>query len=654
MTTPGTGATEFPAHPHVWDTLVAAPAEETRDVSAAAPASDPRYILFSFRNLGYLRFYDSVLRLLAERGHRVHVLADYGEGRGDAAEKAMMALVARYPSVTFAWSPKRVSDRYARLSRWLRRCLDYLHFLRPQFDAALVLRERAATRAPRFLVWLGKRPSRWRTLVARGLELVLRRVEPATMSAVALEERIGQRVPDVIVVSPLIVLGSAQFDLLRLARAAGIPTALGVASWDHLSAKVLISTIPDRVFVWNDIQREEAIRYHRIPSGQVLVTGAQCFDQWFDRRPTQSRTDLCRRAGLRDERPFILYVCSALFEGSPSEAAFVERWVRAIRQSSDARLRATPILIRPHPKRNRDWINVHLDEFDNVVVWPPRGEMPVGADGKSMYFDSLYHSAAVVGLNTSALIEAGIIGRPVYTVLLPEFFDNQEGTLHFHYLLQVEGGLLHAARSLDEHLMQVAAGLQDQASAVARNGKFVRAFVRPRGLDVPATQVFVDELERAAVPAAMVGAAGRRWSIPVIRALLWPLTVALRDKQQSAAKQWRQGKVPRHVLTDSKLVVVVWHCRWALRLWGRVWGGELRKDRFWHLVKLRMRERARAAESRREQAVKLKARERRLRQQSAQRAAHHAQKRRQAARARWRARVARVATSLRVRRPPSL
>jgi hypothetical protein len=239
----------------------------------------------------------------------------------------------------------------------------------------------------------------------------------------------------------------------------------------------------------------------------------------------------------------------------------------------------------------------------------------------------------------------------VYTVLLPEFYDNQEGTLHFHYLLQVEGGLLHAARSLDDHLRQVADGLDDHASAVARNGRFVRAFVRPRGLDLPATHVFVDELERTAAPAAAIGVAARPWWISLVRVLLWPLTLGMRPKQPSAARLWREGKVPTHVLTDSKLVVVVWHCRWLFRTWGRLWGGgELTKDRFWHLVKLRMRERSRAAESRREHAVKLKIQERRLRSQ----ASKLTQKRRRAARKKWRARAMHVATRLRGRQPPSL
>ena len=55
----------------------------------------------------------------------------------------------------------------------------------------------------------------------------------------------------------------------------------------------------------------------------------------------------------------------------------------------------------------------------------------------------MFHSVAVVGVNTSALIESGIVGRPVYTVLADEFAGQQEGTLHFQHLKNVNGGLLH-------------------------------------------------------------------------------------------------------------------------------------------------------------------------------------------------------------------
>jgi hypothetical protein len=65
-------------------------------------------------------------------------------------------------------------------------------------------------------------------------------------------------------------------------------------------------------------------------------------------------------------------------------------------------------------------------------VW---GSNPIDEVARADYFDSIFHSAAVVGLNTSAFIEAGIVGRPVLTIVVPEFVENQHGTVHFDYLV---------------------------------------------------------------------------------------------------------------------------------------------------------------------------------------------------------------------------
>ena len=60
---------------------------------------------------------------------------------------------------------------------------------------------------------------------------------------------------------------------------------------------------------------------------------------------------------------------------------------------------------------------------------------------------ALHHSAAVVGLNTSAELEAAIVGRPVYTVLAGDGdADGQASTLHFHYLLERAGRLRSRSR----------------------------------------------------------------------------------------------------------------------------------------------------------------------------------------------------------------
>ena len=125
-------------------------------------------------------------------------------------------------------------------------------------------------------------------------------------------------------ITPLVgVVASSQLDLLRSVRARGVPAAVCVWSWDHLSSKAIIRDVPDRLFVWNDVQKGEALGMHGVPPERVVVTGAQCFDRWFDRQPARGRADFARHVGLPDDRPFVLWVCSALFPGSPSEAEFV-------------------------------------------------------------------------------------------------------------------------------------------------------------------------------------------------------------------------------------------------------------------------------------------------------------------------------------------
>jgi hypothetical protein len=70
--------------------------------------------------------------------------------------------------------------------------------------------------------------------------------------------------------------------------------------------------------------------------------------------------------------------------------------------------------------------------------------------------------------------------------------DNQTGTVHFNYLLNAGGGLLDVAHSLDEHLARLDASLARGDGGVK---PFVREFVRPNGLDVAATPLFIEQVE---------------------------------------------------------------------------------------------------------------------------------------------------------------
>jgi hypothetical protein len=128
-------------------------------------------------------------------------------------------------------------------------------------------------------------------------------------------------------------------------------------------------------------------------------------------------------------------------------------------------------------------------------------------------YDALYHSIAVVGLNTSAQIEAGILGKPVLTLLAPGFEAGQQGTLHFRYLLREEGGFVEVASDLEEHRNHLASALAGTYDVEAIR-KAVQEFIRPEGWHRPVTPILADAITRlgAKKPSAV-----RRWFGPAPR-----------------------------------------------------------------------------------------------------------------------------------------
>jgi hypothetical protein len=473
-------------------------------------------VLFSVRNAAYVRHYEPVLREMASRGHTVELAADGGVK--ERPWPASVEQIARdFPSLRLGRSPDVTFDPWFELATALRQNLFHARFLEPQYSNTPVLLTRAAEKAPGFAKALFESRLARSQLFRRVLTAALRMVERSTPVPRTLNDYLKHTRPDVVVFTPLVVLRTSQLDLLRAARQLGIPTVFAVASWDHLSSKGLLYDVPDRVVVWNQTQSDEAVRLHRVPADRVVVTGAQVFDEWFDRQPSTTRGEFCARVGLDPALPFVFYVGSALFEGSPSEPEFAMRWMDAVRRIPE--LGRVGVLIRPHFKRGAEWAELGMRALPNAVVWPPAGEVPIDARSRESYFDSLFHCAAVVGLNTSALIEGAILGKPVLTPLLPEFYGNQEGTIHFRYLSEGPSALLHTARSLDEHAQQLGRVLAGREPDHERSGRFVRHFVRPGDAGTPATHRVAAAIELAASlrPARAHGG----WRIPAV--LLAPL-----------------------------------------------------------------------------------------------------------------------------------
>jgi hypothetical protein len=462
---------------------------------------------------------------LAERGHAIEIaLAPSSDWEVSDAGSAVVsprtveqleALRSRFPQVNYSVVPRRGDSDGWRQVAWIVRGLaDIAHTANARYAGTAGSRSRLRSRkriltelqearefeplGRRLALTVGKRLSS--ETDARRSRLMLRiaaRMEDAIPTSSEVDRYIEELAPDLVLATGTYNHVSGEVEYLKSARKLGIPSGIFVASWYNLTSKGSLKFTPERVFVWNEIQVQDAVELHGIPRDRVRATGAHAFDEWFERRPTRSREQLLQQLGLDPAEPYVLYLCSSNAIVHRKEVEFVRRWIEALRSSSDERLRRLNVIVRPYPGR------IALDEsrevelgFENVVVWPASGVEPIGTAARADFFDALAHSSAVVGINTTSMIEAAILGKSVLTVLVPEFA--QVTTLHFQYLLAENGGFLHVGKTLDEHVEQLGRVLGEDELGTERRRRFVESFVRPGGLDEPAAPIGARAIEELA------------------------------------------------------------------------------------------------------------------------------------------------------------
>lgn len=443
-------------------------------------------ITFCVAHWGYLRNFDRTLVQLAERGHAVHVLAQSADTFGNQS----LVDELRSHGLTVGWLPDRRDRLWWSFTDQVRHALNFIRFASPRYSATPTVRELLE---PRLQTWLARLPLRFEGhhALTRVLDWALRVAERAVPVDRSLVGILRDASPDLLMVTPLLGVSEHQFDILRAANHLGIRTCLPVNSWDNLSTGAELRFRPQRLLVWNAIQRHEAVADHGVSEDSVVITGAQCFDRWFERQPSRSRAEFCRRVGLDPDHPYVLYVCSALMDAT-DEARYAGEWVRLLRNCEDPLVRQAGILVRPHPQRMRYWDESGVRPGEtNYVLW---GENPVDGDSRAGYFDSMAHAAAVVGISSTAMIEAGFLGKPVLTRLDPRLRFNQFGLRHFSYLLGEEG-LLVSAETDTEHLEQLGEALR-QTMPDERSLHFSSRFARPFGLRVPGTPRVVEAVEQ--------------------------------------------------------------------------------------------------------------------------------------------------------------
>jgi hypothetical protein len=231
----------------------------------SAGQSQPRRLkaLVFLPSIAYYRLFESLLGAMLAAGHQVIVALDH-DRRGVPRDEAHL-LAEPLPRQTGPW---RIA------ASAIRRSLDYLRYLEPEYADAEPLREQARAHAPRAIrALLYLPPFRW-DFGRRPLAWLLRRVEAGIPRPGGVKSFISGQAPDVVLVSPLVEFGSVQADYVRAAQAAGIPSVLVVASEDDLTQGV-IRDVPTMTVTWSETGVNEMVRFHGFPRERTVVVGAE-------------------------------------------------------------------------------------------------------------------------------------------------------------------------------------------------------------------------------------------------------------------------------------------------------------------------------------------------------------------------------------------
>jgi len=300
--------------------------------------------------------------------------------------------------------------------------------------------------------------------------------------------------PDVLLISGgSLAPASMDAEYLKAGVGAKILTVLPAISWDYLTTKTLIYPHPDLLLVWNAPQIEEAATHHGIPREKISVIGSAQFDGWFkDLGPSMAREEFGKKNGLDISAPFIVYLGSS-FNVAQDERWLVEKLVLALRSSGNQTLQKVQVVLRPHPMNYKYYQNFNLPW---TAIIPKQGAIPDTREARQLFFDTVYFSSAVIGINTSAMLESAILGKPLISFIAERYQKTQSEAVHFQALLRANA--MELVSTPEEFSSAVTKILHGKDLRKEAREKFVLEFIRPQGLNKSAGSAAADEIEKLA------------------------------------------------------------------------------------------------------------------------------------------------------------
>ncbi len=213
----------------------------------------------------------------------------------------------------------------------------------------------------------------------------------------------------------------AEIPLLRTAAQRGVRSMVVDASWDNFTNKLLPARRVDRLLVWNDVMKQQAVDLHGYRPDAIRVTGVPQFDRYFRAATLSSREAFFQRIGADPARKLVTLTTTAraLY---PHYERLIQLLIDAM--NSGAWPHPVQLLVRVHPRDELERYAQFL-HVPNVIVEKPFRATVSAGDGLTVDImpadtqhlaDTMRHSDVVISVVSTISIEAAIFDTPIINV----------------------------------------------------------------------------------------------------------------------------------------------------------------------------------------------------------------------------------------------
>ena len=214
----------------------------------------------------------------------------------------------------------------------------------------------------------------------------------------------------------------AEIPVLRTAVRRGVRSMAIDPSWDNFTNKLLPVRRVNRLVVWNELMKQQAIEFHGYAPEEIRVAGTPQWDLYFQPSAAPSSRDaFFARIGADPARRLVTLTTTPR-ELYPHHDRVLRVLIRAM--NGGRWPQPAQILVRLHPRDEMDAYREFLGTPHVIIEKPFRSTVTTGdglavdvtADNQRHLADTLRHSDVIVNVASTIAIEAAIFDTPVVNI----------------------------------------------------------------------------------------------------------------------------------------------------------------------------------------------------------------------------------------------